>query len=121
MNGESSDSAFSTTTTCGMCVRSCAISHPTTSPTMAPPSPVTTKLPAALQSEKLPATTAATASRYATSAVASLMSPSPSRIVVTSRGAPRGRSTAVAATGSVGETIAPSTNASGHPTIGTRK
>ena len=120
-NGESSESAFSTTTTCGMCLRTNAISHPTINPIATPLNPVSTKLTLACNSEKLPATTAATASRYATSAVASLISPSPSRIVVTSRGVPSGRSTAVAATGSGGETIAPSTNASGQPTIGARK
>src|SRR5205809_953517 len=39
---------------------------------------------------------------------------SPSTIVITRRGTPRRDAMAVAATGSVGETIAPSTNADGH-------
>ncbi len=44
----------------------------------------------------------------------SLISASPSTIVMTRRGAPTRRAIAVAATGSVGETIAPSTNAAAH-------
>jgi hypothetical protein len=52
--------------------------------------------------------------RYKTSAVPSLMRLSPSRIVTIRRGAPRRPAIAVAATGSVGETIAPSTNAAAH-------
>jgi hypothetical protein len=65
-------------------------------------------------SEKVPVTTTDTATRYKTSAVPSLMRLSPSRIVTIRRGAPRRPAIAVAATGSVGETIAPRTNAAPH-------
>ena len=61
--------------------------------------------------EKLPETTATTAKRYATSAVASLIRLSPSTIVTRRRGTPKRRAMAVAAIGSVGDTMAPSTNA----------
>ena len=59
-------------------------------------------------------TTAATAKRNAISAVASLISDSPSRTVTTRRGAPTRPAIAVAATGSVGPSTAPSTNATSH-------
>lgn len=58
-----------------------------------------------------PATVAATATRYATSAVASLNSPSPSMSLTSRRGTSSRCMMAVAATGSVGDTIAPRTNA----------
>jgi hypothetical protein len=58
--------------------------------------------------------TAATASAYAVSAVPSLTSDSPSRIVRIRAGTPRRRSTAVAATGSVGPRTAPTMNATAH-------
>ena len=61
-----------------------------------------------------PVAAAVTATLYATSAVASLNSPSPSRILTSADGAPRGRITAVAATASGGATMAPRTNAAGH-------
>ena len=47
-------------------------------------------------------------------AVASLISASPSTTVTTRRGSPIRPAIAVAATGSVGETIAPSRNAASH-------
>ncbi len=53
-------------------------------------------------------TAAATATRYAVSAVASLTRLSPPRIVSTRRGSPSSRPTAAAATASGGATIAPS-------------
>ena len=56
---------------------------------------------------------AARAVRIDTRAVASLSSDSPSRMVVTRRGSPMRRATAVAATASGGATIAPSANAKG--------
>jgi hypothetical protein len=52
--------------------------------------------------------------RNATRAVASFSRLSPSSSVVRCGGTPRRRKTAVAATGSVGATIAPSTNAACH-------
>src|SRR5215207_3551922 len=67
----------------------------------------------ALGNEKVPVTTADTATLYRTSAVPSLMRLSPSSIVTIRLGAPRRPAMAVAATGSVGETIAP---AQGRPT-----
>src|SRR5215216_43284 len=68
----------------------------------------------ALGNEKVPVTTADTATLYRTSAVPSLTRLSPSRIVTIRRGTPRRSAMAVAATGSVGETMAPSTKATGH-------
>ncbi len=53
-------------------------------------------------------------------AVASLNSASPSISVVTTRGTPRRRNTAVAARASVGATIAPSAKAAAQPISGTR-
>ena len=52
-------------------------------------------------------------------AVASLISDSPSTTTTTRRGSPSREAIAVAATGSVGETIAPSTNAAAHDMPGT--
>jgi hypothetical protein len=54
------------------------------------------------------------ASLYAVSAVPSLTSASPSRIVSIRVGAPSRRTTAAADTGSVGPSTAPSTNAAAH-------
>ena len=82
------------------------ISQPTARPTATPPAPVTRNRSAAWPAEKDPVSAAATPSRYATSAVASLTSPSPSRMVVSTRRAPMVRITAIAATGSGGETMA---------------
>ena len=59
----------------------------------------------------MPETAATTATRSATSAVASLTRLSPSTIVTIRRGTPSRREIAVAAIGSVGATTAPSTNA----------
>jgi hypothetical protein len=56
---------------------------------------------------------AASATRKATSAVASLIIASPSTSTPTRSGTPRRLKVAVAATGSVGATTAPSTNAAG--------
>ena len=69
--------------------------------------------------ETLSPTAAATATFRATSAVASLNRLSPSRMLTIRRGAPTRRITAVAAAGSVGETMAPSANAiaQGRPII----
>ena len=61
---------------------------------------------------------AAIAVRSATSAVASLSSDSPSRIVTIRRGSPIRRPIAVAATASGGATTAPIANAAGQPTSG---
>jgi hypothetical protein len=65
--------------------------------------------------EKCPDTTAATVSWYTVRPVPSLISASPSRIVEMRSGAPRRRRTDVAAIGSVGPRIAPSTSAGPHP------
>ena len=73
----------------------------------------------ASQSVNVPVTTATTAKRYATSAVPSLTRLSPSTIETTRRGTPSRRMIAVAAIGSVGETIAPSTNAADQGSSGT--
>ena len=77
--------------------------------------------------ERRPATAAtppaatASAVRRATSAVASLSSDSPSRIVTIRRGSPIRRPIAVAATASGGATTAPIANAIGHETPGQQR
>ncbi len=88
-----------------------AIAAPTTSPIAIPPTTATTKSTLASKSEKLPPIAAATATRYAISADESLTRLSPSITLTSRRGTPSWRVIAVAATGSVGETIAPSANA----------
>ena len=65
--------------------------------------------------ENSPVTTAARATEYITSAVASLNIPSPSRMVTSRSGRFSLRATAVAATGSGGETIAPRIQAGPQP------
>src|SRR2546426_23576 len=94
--------------------RTAARSHPTARPTNTPPVPTTTNRPAAPMSENAPVTAAATATRYATIAAASLIMLSPSRIVTTRRGISSRRRNAVAAATSGGETTAPSANADAH-------
>src|SRR5438067_13223590 len=86
------------------------IRYPTARPIAIPPITLTKNRVVALPGEKLPVTTAATAKRYATSAVPSLTRLSPSITAIRRRGRPRRCAIAVAAVGSVGETIAPSTN-----------
>ena len=66
-----------------------------------------------------PTELAASAVRRVTSAVASLSSDSPSRIVTIRRGSPIRRAIAVAATASGGATTAPTAMASGHEIAGT--
>ena len=84
------------------------ITQPTASPTAIPPAAFHTKSQPASSRENVPVPIAI---RYATSAVASLISASPSRIETSRRGTPSRRAIAVAATGSVGPTMAPSANA----------
>ena len=76
-----------------------------------PPVTTSTKSTPACQSENVPLTAATTATRKATSAVASLTRLSPSTITTSRRGTPSRFEIAVAAIGSVGETTAPSTKA----------
>ena len=91
--------------------RTTATTQPTTSPIATPPNTARTNSPSAARNEKLPPMAAATATRYAISAEASLTRLSPSIRLTSRRGAPSPRAIAVAATGSVGETIAPSAKA----------
>ena len=67
----------------------------------------------------MPSTAATTAMRYATSAVPSLIIASPSTSSRNRGGAPSRENVAVADTGSVGATIAPSTNAASQLIPGT--
>ena len=83
-----------------------------------PPAARTKSIPTAAR--VTPPPMAAIAVRSATSAVASLSSDSPSRIVTMRRGRPIRRATAVAATASGGATTAPIAKAAGHPTLGSR-
>jgi hypothetical protein len=64
---------------------------------------------------------AATPTRYAVSAVASLSRLSPPSTVITRRGSPSRRPTATAATASGGATMAPSTNALASDSSGRRR
>ncbi len=91
--------------------RSHPASQATTTPVRTPPSEIQTNSAIAPPAESPPAAKPAMASLYAASAVPSLTSASPSMIVATRSGTPRRRITEVAATGSVGPTTAPSTNA----------
>ncbi len=99
--------------------RTYATTQPTARPIATPPIAPTKNWPPASQTLNVPAVTATTATRYAMIAVASLMSDSPSTTVTTRRGTPIRSAIAVTATGSVGETIAPSTNAAGQDMSGT--
>ncbi len=88
-------------------------------PTTAPPTTFRTKSPEAESRSNDPPTAAATAVRYATSAVPSLMRLSPSMRVMSRRGTPSRWVIEIAASGSVGDTIAPNANAAAHGTSGT--
>ncbi len=88
---------------------------PAASPTSRPPTPLQMNFKPASASEKLPLTTAATATLYRTSAVQSLVRFSPSITASMRCGAPIRRRISAGATASVGETTAPSTNASAQP------
>ncbi len=96
--------------------RTNTIAQPATRPMTTPPALTTTKLSAAFPSEKAPLTAAITARRYATSEVASFMSDSLSRMITTRRGRPSRCAMAVAASASVGETMAPRAKATAHGT-----
>ena len=89
---------------------------PTSTP---PPAAITKSRPTSNASRPVPAATAR-AVRRATSAVASLSSDSPSRMVVMRRGRPIRRPIAVAATASGGATTAPIASASAHDRSGSR-
>ena len=89
-------------------------SQPPATPMATPPAPTSTNIVLASRSENAPVVTAATANRSATSADASFSRLSPSRMVVTSLGTRTFCVTAMAATASGGETIAPSTHATAH-------
>src|ERR1700678_36004 len=69
--------------------------------------------PRACSKENALTLTAVTAKRYKTSAVASLASPSPSRIMSRRLGTRSLRAIAIGATASGGDTIAPKTNPTG--------
>ncbi len=94
------------------------MSQPIARPSNTPPTEVNRNWSPALSGENVPRTAAATAIWYDTSDVASFTSPSPSRIVTSARGAPSGRITAIAATGSGGATMAPSAKAAGQVNSG---
>ena len=79
-----------------------------------PPMTLSTTRPDVSASEKVAPTAAPIAALYRTSAVPSLTRLSPSMIETMRRGAPSLRVISVAASASVGETIAPSVNATAH-------
>ena len=86
-------------------------SPPTRTPIAIPPIAATTNPTRASESTNLPLTVATTAVRYRTSAVASLNSDSPSTSATMRRGIGMRRKTAVAASASVGPTMAPKASA----------
>src|SRR3954465_46160 len=87
-----------------------AARNPTGRPIAAPTTTPTANFRPASHRLNVPVRTAVTANLYATSAVASLTRLSPSPIVATRPGTPPRLAIGAAARGSVGETIAPSTN-----------
>ena len=98
------------------CLRTLATRRNSTTPTSTPPPAATTKSRPTFQAAMVPV--AMIAVRRATSAVASLSSDSPSRIVTIRRGSPIRRPIAVAATASGGATTAPIMKAAGQPRSG---
>ena len=92
-------------------LRIAAITQPTARPIAIPPPASAKNSTTVWPADTLSPTAAATATLRATSAVASLKRLSPSRMFTIRRGAPTRRMIAVAAAGSVGETIAPSAKA----------
>ena len=96
------------------CVRTNPITAKNASPTAIPPPAATRKS----RASACHATVATIAVRRATSAVASLSSDSPSRIVTMRRGRPMRRPIVVAATASGGATTAPIAKAAGQPRSG---
>ncbi len=99
---------------CSLASAACA-SRPPTRPTPIPTTTASTSDSPSEPPDSCPATTAPTATLYSTRAVASLNIPSPSSRVTSRPGSRSRRATAVAATGSGGETTAPSTNAGPQP------
>ena len=90
-----------------------------TSPTPIPPTAASRKSPIPSSQPTPSPTAAASATRYAVIAVASLNSDSPWRIVTTRSGSPTRRAIEVAATASGGATTAPSTSAAASGSPGT--
>jgi len=99
--------------------RRCANTHPAARPIAIPPAATATNCAPTPTTEPADPPTAAIAILYAVSAVPSLTSDSPSRIVLLRPVTPRRSSTAAALTGSVGPSTAPSTNAAAHGTPST--
>jgi hypothetical protein len=95
-----------------------AITRPPTMPMTIPPPAATTISPATSSADSACPTMAAVATRNRTSAVASLIRLSPSRIATVRRGSPIRRATAVAATASGGATTAPSAKVAASGTSG---
>ena len=87
--------------------------QPTASPIAIPPITFSTIRPDVSQIENAPPIAAPTAALYRTSAVPSLTRLSPSISETMRRGTPSRPAISVAASASVGETIAPSVNATG--------
>ncbi len=88
------------------------------SPITTPPTPASANIPIPLTTENPLPAAANTATRNRVKAVASLTRLSPARIVITRRGSPSRRPTAIEATASGGATTAPSTSAAAHPSPG---
>ena len=119
-NGTTSEMPLSSTGSV-RCRRSLATTRKKTKPTTTPPPAASRKSrPTSTGSKPLPSATAS-AVPSATSAVASLSSDSPSRIVTIRRGSPIRRPIAVAATASGGATTAPIARAIAQETPGSSR
>src|SRR3954471_14263966 len=111
--GVNSDSVISISDSCTRRLRALS-AHPTARPIATPPVATSTSDRAAEPSENAPAVAAPTAARYRVRPTPSLTSDSPSTTTATRSGTGVRRKTLVAATGSVGASTAPRTNAIGH-------
>ncbi len=96
-------------------------SQPHAAPTMTPPATPATNCSAAIPGLNAPVTTTATAVVYRISDEASLSRLSPSTTAIRWRGMRMRSSTGAEASSSVGATTAPSTNAIGHASPGSRR
>lgn len=93
--------------------------QPTMKPTATPPSPSSAKRSTAPWKLNTPVSAAAAAKRYSTRPAASLSRLSPSSSTISRRGSATRSSTALAATASGGETIAPSVKQAAQGSEGT--
>ena len=118
-NGRASEKAISLGGS-AMTRWTCTDTQPAAAPSATPPVATSANSPIAAGSENAPVSTATSANLQSTSPAASLSRLSPSMIVTIRRGIFRLRITAVAATASDGETMAPSRKATAQGVPGIR-